>query len=108
MRTEADEADWPEYQELIEAAYAEPALRALYPFTSHWTLRFGTSTRPCLKAFPPCLAAPRCEGRYTVSAHFMGEVITEVTTADEAVAVLMRHIPSSLGPVTFGAAPQNG
>ncbi|WP_194919362.1 DUF6193 family natural product biosynthesis protein [Catenulispora rubra] len=39
MRTEAGEADWLEYQELMEAAYAEPALRALYPFTSHWTLR---------------------------------------------------------------------
>ncbi|MFJ5197342.1 DUF6193 family natural product biosynthesis protein [Streptomyces sp. NPDC088394] len=47
-RTEAEERDWPAYQALIEAAYAEPALRRLYPFTSHWTLRFPTTTRPSL------------------------------------------------------------
>jgi len=105
MRTEASEADWPEYQALIEAAYAEPALRALYPFTSHWTLRFSTSTRPYLTTLPPCLSAPRGGGRYTVSAHFMGEVTAETSTADEAVATVMRQLPGGLGPVTLGAAP---
>ncbi|MFD4137733.1 DUF6193 family natural product biosynthesis protein [Streptomyces sp. NPDC058572] len=36
------EYSWQEQdQALIEAAYAEPALRALYPFTSHWALRPG-------------------------------------------------------------------
>ncbi|GAA2021290.1 hypothetical protein GCM10009839_17780 [Catenulispora yoronensis] len=107
MRIEAGEADWPQYHELIEAAYAEPTLRVLYPFTSHWTLRFSTSTRPCLTPLPPCLAAPRREGRYTLNAHFMGDVITEATTADEAVTALLSHMPSGLGTVTFGAAPQN-
>lgn len=106
IRTEASEADWPEYLELVEAAYAESALRALYPFTSHWTLRFSISTRPYLTTLLPCLAAPRREGRYTVSANFMSEVIAETTTADEAVAVLLRHMPSSLGPVTSGSAPE--
>ncbi|OLE20722.1 MAG: hypothetical protein AUG49_24175 [Catenulispora sp. 13_1_20CM_3_70_7] len=105
MRTEASEADWPEYQALIEAAYAEPALRALYPFTSHWTLRFSTSTRPYLTTLPSCLSAPRGGGRYTVSAHFMGEVTAETSTADEAVATVMRQLPGGLGPVTLGAAP---
>jgi hypothetical protein len=107
MRTEASEADWPEYQELIEAAYAEPTLRALYPFTSHWTLRFSASTRPYLTTLPPCLSAPRGGGRYTVTAHFGGEVIAEADAADEAVATFMHHMPDSLGPVTLGAAPRD-
>ncbi|WP_442934618.1 DUF6193 family natural product biosynthesis protein [Micromonospora sp. CPCC 205739] len=29
---------------LIEAAYAEPKLRRLYPYTSHWSLNFSAST----------------------------------------------------------------
>ncbi|MFF7048208.1 DUF6193 family natural product biosynthesis protein, partial [Streptomyces griseorubiginosus] len=51
MRVEASGLDyvWQEtYQALIEAAHAEPALRALYPFTSHCALRFSTTTRPRL------------------------------------------------------------
>jgi hypothetical protein len=43
IRTEARERNWPAHHALIEAAYAEPALRALYPFTSHTTLRFGST-----------------------------------------------------------------
>jgi len=39
LLTEADEVDWPEYRALVEAAYAEPALRGLYPFTSQQPLR---------------------------------------------------------------------
>jgi hypothetical protein len=105
MRTEASEADWPEYQALIEAAYAEPTLRALYPFTSHWTLRFSTSTRPSLTTLPACLAAPWRDGQFTVSAQFGGAVIAETATADEAVATALRHMPSGLGPVTSGTAP---
>ncbi|MEW2077170.1 DUF6193 family natural product biosynthesis protein [Streptomyces sp. NPDC013433] len=48
MRQGAAELEyvWQEtHQALIEAAYAEPALRALYPFTSHWALRFSTTIR---------------------------------------------------------------
>ncbi|HSA53908.1 MAG TPA: DUF6193 family natural product biosynthesis protein [Yinghuangia sp.] len=101
MRTKADEADRPEFRALVEAAYAEPALRGLYPFTSHWTLRFSTSTRPCLTFVPLCLDAYR--HRYTVSTHLMGEVLAEATTAGEAVALALRHLPSGLGPVTSGA-----
>ncbi|MFC8260194.1 DUF6193 family natural product biosynthesis protein [Streptomyces sp. NPDC057291] len=36
---------------------AEPALRALYPFTSHWVLGFATTTRPRLATVGPCLSA---------------------------------------------------
>ncbi|GAX54088.1 DUF6193 family natural product biosynthesis protein [Streptomyces olivochromogenes] len=94
LRTEARELDWPEYYALIEAAYAEPALRCLYPFTSHWTLRFSTNTRPDLTVVPMCLDAHR-EKPYTVSASYMGEVLAETTTAEEAVAAAVRHLPQA-------------
>ncbi|MEW2487372.1 DUF6193 family natural product biosynthesis protein [Streptomyces sp. NPDC048411] len=94
LRTEAGELDWPEYHALIEAAYAEPALRRLYPFTSHWTLRFSTSTRPDLTIVPMCLNAHR-EKPYTVSTSYTGEVLAETTTAEEAVATAVRHLPQA-------------
>lgn len=101
LRTEAGEMDWPEYRSLIEAAYAEPTLRGLYPFTSHWTLRFSTSTRPHLTVVPLCLDAHR-EKPYTLSTHYIGEVVAEAMTAEEAVSKALRHLPSGLGAVTLG------
>ncbi|MFC8226707.1 DUF6193 family natural product biosynthesis protein [Streptomyces sp. NPDC057287] len=104
LRTEAREADWPSYVALVEAAYAEPALRAVYPYTSHWTLRFATTTRPRLAGdVAVCLAAAYREDRYTVSAQYMGEVLAETTTAEDAVATAVRHLPRGLGPVMSGA-----
>lgn len=41
---DAGEADWPGYRALIMAAHAERRLRQLYPYTSHWMLRFSTTT----------------------------------------------------------------
>ncbi|MCQ1579301.1 DUF6193 family natural product biosynthesis protein [Streptomyces parvus] len=103
LRTEASERDWPEYHALIEAAYAEPALRSLYPFTSHWTLRFSTTTRPHLSLVGPCLLAHEAD-RYTVSRGFTGSgLIAQANTAQEAVAAAVRELPSGLGPVTSGA-----
>ncbi|MFI6360523.1 DUF6193 family natural product biosynthesis protein [Streptomyces sp. NPDC050743] len=104
MRQEASELeyDWHEtYQALIEAAYAEPVLRALYPFTSHWALRFSTTTRPHLTVVGPCLTA-NSDGTYGVGRGFMGEDLGQFATAHEAVALAVRHLPSGLGPVTLG------
>ncbi|MDX3520536.1 DUF6193 family natural product biosynthesis protein [Streptomyces scabiei] len=103
LLTEAKEMDWPEFRVLVEAAYAEPALRGLYPFTSHWTLRFSTSTRPRLTVIPVCLDAHR-DSRYTVSAGYMGEVFVDTIKVADAVSAAVRHLPSGLGPVTSGAA----
>ncbi|MFI7411132.1 DUF6193 family natural product biosynthesis protein [Streptomyces sp. NPDC049627] len=103
MRTEASEQEWPAYHALVEAAYAEPALRALYPFTSHWTLRFSTTTRPSLTITGPCLLALGTD-EYLVSKGFTGAgVLARATTAQEAVASAVHHLPSGLGPVTPGA-----
>ncbi|MEW2513714.1 DUF6193 family natural product biosynthesis protein [Streptomyces sp. NPDC046870] len=102
LLTEAGEVDWPAYHALIEAAYAEPALRRLYPFTSHWTLRFSTTTRPRLTVVRLCLAA-HGQAPYTVSDNMMGEGRAEAATAAEAVSIAASRLPSGLGPVTLGA-----
>jgi hypothetical protein len=105
LRTRAAEADAPEFQALIEAAYREPALRALYPFTSMWTLRFSTCTRPDLIDLGLFLDAHR-GGRYTLSNRLLdGEILSEAAKAEELVSVTVRHLPSHLGPVTSGHAP---
>ncbi|MBT2452928.1 hypothetical protein J7F03_39055 [Streptomyces sp. ISL-43] len=96
------EYSWQEqYQALIEAAYAEPALHALYPFTSHWALRFSTTTRPSLTLGSPCLTAGS-DGTYGVGNGFITPDLGVFTTAPEAVALAVRHLPSGLGPVTLG------
>ncbi|MEV0040556.1 DUF6193 family natural product biosynthesis protein [Streptomyces sp. NPDC050804] len=104
MRQEAAEleAAWQEtYHSLIEAAHAEPALRALYPFTSHWTLRFSTTTRPALTIVGPSLSA-NSDGTYGVGRGFISQEFSQFATAQEAVAVAVRRLPSGLGPTTLG------
>jgi hypothetical protein len=105
MRREAAEMDytWQEtYQALIEAAHAEPTLRALYPFTSHWTLRFSVTTQPGLTVVGPCLSA-QSDGTYAVGTTMAADQdLGRFATPHEAVAVAAHHLPSGLGPVTLG------
>ncbi|CAM5697008.1 hypothetical protein I6J42_32970 [Streptomyces californicus] len=103
-RQEAAELEyaWREtYQELVEAAHAEPTLRVLYPFTSHWALRFSTTTRPILTVVGPCLSA-NGDGTYGVGRGFISQDLGRFATAQEAVAVAVRQLPSGLGPTTLG------
>ncbi|WP_307127957.1 DUF6193 family natural product biosynthesis protein [Streptomyces sp. B1I3] len=96
------EYTWQEqYQALIEAAYAEPALRALYPFTSHWALRFSATTRPNLTVAGPCLTSGS-DATYGVGRGFSTPDFGLFATADEAVAAAVHRLPSGLGPVTLG------
>ncbi|MYT29535.1 MULTISPECIES: DUF6193 family natural product biosynthesis protein [unclassified Streptomyces] len=104
MRKEAGELEyaWQEkYQALIEAAHAQPALRALYPFTSHWALRFSTTTRPHLTAVGVCLTTSS-DGTYGVGRTFITPDLGLFATAHEAVAAAVHRLPSGLGPVRLG------
>lgn len=104
LRKEAGEVAVPGYRALVERAYAEPALRGLYPFRDRWVLYFSTTTRPDLTVTGPCLRAYDVD-RFTVRGAFADrEVLTETATAREAVAVAVRHLPSGLGPVTSGVS----
>lgn len=104
MLREARELEYAwqaQYQALVEAAYAEPALRALYPFTSHWTLRFSSTTRPSLTLGSPCLSAGG-DGTYGVGTGFITPNLGVFPTAPEAAARAVRHLPTDFGPVTLG------
>ncbi|MFI5803643.1 DUF6193 family natural product biosynthesis protein [Streptomyces sp. NPDC051561] len=89
------------HRALVKAAYAEPRLRNLFPFTSHWALRFSTTTRPFMTLTGPALLA--FDDHYTVSAAFTGTpALVETSTPEAAVAALLPHLPSPLPPIALG------
>jgi hypothetical protein len=95
-----------EFHALIETAYAEPTLRQLYPYTSHWVLRFSTRIRPDLSDdVTVCLYVSRAK-TYVVAAAWNGPVVAETTTPSEAVSLAVRHVPTNCGSVASGAADQ--
>jgi len=97
MLKDAERANWPAYQALIESAYADTRLRRLYPFTSHWTLRFATSPDWSSSVkISVAVDPPRGAGRYAVKEHWRGAVLAEVPTAAEAIAIVAAHVQDEL------------
>ncbi|MCX5554493.1 DUF6193 family natural product biosynthesis protein [Streptomyces sp. NBC_00038] len=92
---------------LVDAAGAQPRLRQLYPFTSHFTLLFSSCTR-----YPYLVEAPAVEplrdGRFRVCSPRGGAVIGETETAEEAVILVITHLPDGLGPAVAGTADDLG
>lgn len=91
MLTDAAEAEWPEYRSLVTAAYAEPRLQALYPYTSHYTMRFSPSPRPRLGDVPFVLEARR-DGTFAVRDAFGGDLLLETGSAAAAVDFAVRRL----------------
>ncbi|MGN9789086.1 DUF6193 family natural product biosynthesis protein [Nonomuraea sp. ZG12] len=93
---DARDADWPAYQALIEAAYAEPMLRRLYPYTSHWTL--GFSSKPDYPFSRPFawIDAPRGAGGYTISEGHNDPDPMEIPTPAEVISIAVDRIPADL------------
>lgn len=83
--------------DIIEAAYAAPALRQLFPYTSHASLCFSTCT-----GFPYSQDVPRVDpgegGGYVLRTRFMGDMIGEAEDAESAIAILLAHLPDGIGP----------
>ena len=92
---DARNADWPEYDALIKAAYAEPRLRRLYPYTSHWALSFSATPYPFTPSFATLVASRG--GDYTVREGRNGPTLREVVTPAEAVSIAVDHLPEDLG-----------
>lgn len=91
---------FPEFGLVVEAAHAEPRLRQLFPFASHWTLAFSSCTgRPY---HDEVAIAPYRGGQYLVLRHPNTGVLGEVPTAAEAVALALAHLPDSVGPAVAG------
>jgi hypothetical protein len=79
------------------------ALRQLFPYTSHTALCFSTCT-----GFPYSDDVPRIDpredGGYVLRTRLMGEVIGEADNAENAIAMLLAHLPASVGPAAAGTA----
>ncbi|WP_405062606.1 DUF6193 family natural product biosynthesis protein [Kribbella sp. NBC_01505] len=94
---------FPGARELVEAAYVEPKLRQLFPFTSHWSLHFTTCTGyPYTRVIP--FVDPLRDGTYQVYDAKLGTVIGRADTAEQAIALVLRHLPPDLGPAVAGTA----
>ncbi|MFF2148382.1 DUF6193 family natural product biosynthesis protein [Kitasatospora sp. NPDC058190] len=84
---------------LLRAAHAEPRLRRLLPWTSHYDLCLSLSTTfPWVPAGMP-IAEPLHGGGYRVHRLYDSAVIGTPDTPEAAVALLVEHLPPDLGPV---------
>ncbi|MFF9281589.1 DUF6193 family natural product biosynthesis protein [Streptomyces griseosporeus] len=94
---------FPGFALLVEAAYAEPRLRGLSVFSSHWTLGFSAGTSP--SSGVEVAIVPAYDGRpYRVQESLHdGGLIGAAETAAEAVALAVAHLPAGLGPAVAGA-----
>ncbi|WP_336048439.1 DUF6193 family natural product biosynthesis protein [Streptomyces sp. CA2R101] len=96
---------YPGIVPLLEAAAAQPRLRRLYPFTSHFALFFSSSV-----SYPWTVQAgsiePLHNGRFKVRRRSPSAVIGDVETAEEAVALLLDLLPT--GPEPVITAPADG
>ncbi|MER6758466.1 DUF6193 family natural product biosynthesis protein [Micromonospora echinofusca] len=99
-----EQADWPEFGDLVRAAYDEPRLRQLYAYTSHWSIQFSTCTGyPFSHGGVPHLHAARGQLPYRVVSP-RGVLVGETTTPQDAVALAVRCLSDETGPAVSGAA----
>ncbi|MBW5483994.1 hypothetical protein GPJ59_19440 [Streptomyces bambusae] len=85
---------------MVEAAYAQPRLRELYPSLSHGILLLSRWT-----GYPPDRAVPAVHpvagGGYQITRHGEGR-LGETATAEEAYALVVAHLPERCGPAVIG------
>ncbi|MFB7449870.1 DUF6193 family natural product biosynthesis protein [Streptomyces sp. NPDC056194] len=86
---------------VIAAAYAEPRLRALYPFPSHGALSFHRNTQ-----FPWSNDLPYIVGDAQSCIVYaplrVGGMLGESLTPQEAAALVVVHLPDNCGPAFEG------
>ena len=94
--------DFPELVVFIRLAYETPQLRQLFPFTSLSRLCFSRCTGyPYTEDCPVVGCTP--EGKHTVS--IPGRSLpASGLTADEALELVLRSLPESVGPAVDGTA----
>jgi hypothetical protein len=93
--------------DLVEAAYAEPRLRALFPFHSHRSLNFSRCTgfpyTHDVPAITPVDGKYRVTWRNTCSPHGPADM-AETDNPRVAIALVLVHLPSDCGPAVAGTA----
>ncbi|MEY9877933.1 hypothetical protein ABH931_007457 [Streptacidiphilus sp. MAP12-33] len=89
---------YPRLVTLLEVAAAQPRLRRLYPFTSHFALVFSSSTTYAWRAVQAGSIEPLHNGRFKVRRH-RPFVICEVDTPEEAVNAVLELLPAGSDPI---------
>ncbi|MGW2184352.1 DUF6193 family natural product biosynthesis protein [Streptomyces sp. NPDC001719] len=87
--------------ELLEAAYAEPRLRQLFPWTGMGELHFSRCTEHRWTWDIPYIQ-PAAEGTYWVSGPLRTETVGPAGTAQEAIAMVVELLPPGCGPAYIG------
>ncbi|MFF4763323.1 DUF6193 family natural product biosynthesis protein [Streptomyces sp. NPDC001292] len=87
--------------ELIDAAYAKPRLRQLFPWTGTAELHVSRCTGHPWTCDIPYIQ-PALGGGYQVSGPLRDETVGPAATAAHAVAMVVERLPSGCGPAFVG------
>lgn len=87
--------------ELLEAAYAEPRLRQLFPWTGMGELHFSRCTGQRW-TWDILYIQPASDGTYWVSGPLRSETVGPAATAQDAIAMVVQHLPAGCGPAFVG------
>jgi hypothetical protein len=87
--------------ELIDAAYAEPRLRMLFPWTGMRELHFSRCTEPGWTWDIPYIV-PAAGGGYWVLGPSRSEWVGQVNAAEHAVALVVERFPADCAPAFVG------
>ena len=105
----AVEAGWRKVREnermdidLVEAAYAEPRLRQLFPWAGMRELHFSRCTESDWTWDIPYIQPGATEGTYLVSGPHRNETVGPAATVQEAVAMVVQRLPVNCGPAFVG------
>ncbi|MFC1403353.1 MULTISPECIES: DUF6193 family natural product biosynthesis protein [Streptacidiphilus] len=86
---------------LVQAAYAEPRLRQLFPWVGMWELHFSRCTE-----HPPTwdipYIAPLKGGGFLVAGPSREQSVGPAESAETAAAIVVEHLPAVCGPAFLG------
>ncbi|MEU9083504.1 DUF6193 family natural product biosynthesis protein [Streptomyces sp. NPDC048357] len=97
LRASAAAPPYASLYELVEAAFAEPRLRALSPRTSHDRLRFSRRATAPLRTDLPMVRATG-NGRYRVRT--CEGLLHHTTGTAETIALILDHLPGDDRPLS--------
>ncbi|MBT2506546.1 hypothetical protein J7I98_11690 [Streptomyces sp. ISL-98] len=86
---------------MLEAAYAEPRLRQLFPWTGMGELHFSRCTEQRWTWDIPYIQ-PAAEGEYWVSGPSRSESVGPAATPAQAVTMVVERLPPGCGPAFVG------
>ncbi|MDX3451275.1 DUF6193 family natural product biosynthesis protein [Streptomyces sp. ME02-8801-2C] len=91
--------------DIVEAAYANPLLRSLFPLISHGSLQFSRCTRDPWSYDVPSLVPQLGGGWRALRAHKGRDIPDHIAqTPEEAVAFVVAGLPDGCGPAVEGPA----